>query len=112
MDLEEAYIEAKMTSMGSSLPPDYHPSAWRTQIRELHADGEGRIWVLRGTETVPTFDVYDGGGNLLFTATVPGAGDNGLYWRFAIDAHGMLAWSEDPEDFARIFVLEPGVQPD
>lgn len=107
MALEEAFIEGRMTSMGSNLPAEYEASPWRLQIRWLDTDGDGNVWVLRGTEVEPTFDVYDKTGSPLFTAIVQGAGENGLYWRFTIDDEGILAWSEDPEDYSRIFVLSP-----
>lgn len=103
---EKLYIERKLTSMGSSLLIDYEPSPWRYQIRELGVDGEGNVWVLRGTEQVPTFDVYGPDGEPAFTASIPDAGPDGLFWRFAIGAAGMIAWSEDPPDYPRIFILE------
>ncbi len=104
--LEEAFIENRMISYGSSLPPDYHPSPWRPQIVDIHADGEGRIWVQRGTGEVPEFDVYDPAGVLLYSATVPGAERDGRYWRFFMDGEGILAWSDDPPDHPVLYLLE------
>jgi hypothetical protein len=103
--LEEAFVENKMVSVGSSLPPDYNPSPWRYQIRQIEVDGEGDIWVLRGTVDTPTFDVYDQTGGYLHTVRVAGAGEDGAWWRFAIGVSGIAAWSEDPPDYGRVFIL-------
>lgn len=103
---EKAFIDARLTSLGSSLDVDYQPSPWRYQIRQLEVDGDGNVWVLRGTEITPAFDVFDPQGTRIFTATVQGAGEDGLYWRFTIDEAGILAWSDDPLDCPKIYLLE------
>ncbi len=105
--LEKAFIESKLASMGSSLPLDYNPDPWRFQVRQVLAGENGTIWVLRGTVDEPTFDVYDRTGSLLSIVRVEGAGADGGYWRFAMGGGRIAAWSDDPPDFARVFLLEP-----
>jgi len=103
---EKAFIDRRIESMGSSLAVDYEPSPWRYQISQLGIDGDGNLWVLRGTTETPTFDVWDAGGNRLYTVTVPGAGADGIYWRFAIGGQGIAAWSDDPVDYPKVYLLE------
>ena len=104
---EEEFIESSLRSSGSSgVVLEYESEPYRDQIADMGVDGEGGIWVRRGTEFVPTFDVYDYEGNLKFTATVPAAGEDAMYWKFIIDEQGILAYSLNPVDYQRVFVLE------
>lgn len=103
---EKAFIDRRIASMGSSLAVDYQPSPWRYQISQLGIDGAGNLWVLRGTTQIPTFDVWDAGGNRVFTVTVPGAGEDGIYWRFAIGENRIAAWSDDPVDYPKVYLLD------
>lgn len=104
--LEKAFIENKLASMGSSLPLDYDPDPWRFQIRQLLIGNDGNIWVLRGTVNTPTFDVFDLNGDFMHSVRVEGAGSDCGYWRFAMGGGRIAAWSDDPPDYARVFLLE------
>jgi hypothetical protein len=103
--MEKAFIEARLASMGSNLPLDYTPSPWRFQLRQLDVDGDGNIWALRGTVDTPTFDVFSPDGAYMHTAVVRGAGEDGGFWKFTIDAEGILAWSDNPPDYQKIYIL-------
>lgn len=103
---EKAFIDRRIASMGSSLTVDYEPSPWRYQISQLGIDGDGNLWVLRGTTETPTFDVWDARGNRLCTVTIPEAGEDGIYWRFAIGDNRIAAWSDDPVDYPKVYLLE------
>ena len=85
---------------------EWDPEPYRYMISQIQADNTGRIWVRRGTELTPVFDVYDYQGNELFTASVPEAGIEGQFWVFNMDEHGLTAYCTSPELFQQIFIVE------
>lgn len=104
---EEIYVIAYLESLGSSgVVLDFNPNPYRNTISEIEVDGEGRIWVRRGTAVEPVFDVYNFSGEKLFTASVPEAGDDSALWEFNIDEHGIIAYSINPELFQQVYILE------
>jgi hypothetical protein len=103
---EKDYMEGWLRSIGASgVVIDFEPNPYRWMVSSLGVDGEGRIWVRRGTELLPFFDVYGPDGELLFTASVEGISDEGQFWVTHIDEHGFLAYSENPVDYQRIYVI-------
>ncbi len=99
-------MESYLESMGASgVVIDFNPDPMRSTISEVETDGE-RIWVRRGTELQPVFDVYDYQGEHLFAAMVPDAGTDGAFWDFNIDEEGISAFSLNPDLFQQIYVLE------
>ncbi|MCD4700550.1 MAG: 6-bladed beta-propeller [Candidatus Aegiribacteria sp.] len=104
---EEIYVEAYLESLGAhGVVLDYDANPYRNTISEIEVDGEGRIWVRRGTVMEPVFDVYNFSGEKLFTASVPEAGDDSAFWDFNIDEQGIIAYSINPELFQQIYILE------
>ncbi len=104
---EKRWMEAWLTNIGAQgVLIDYDPNPYRYTTSDIGYDSQNRIWVRRGTELIPVFDVYDMEGELLFTAEVEGAGENAQYWDFVIDEHGMLAFSLNPELFCKIWIME------
>lgn len=106
---EEAYFwNRRAESMGASGPFNYQPDVNRWMIHSMGIDGEERLWVRRGTEEVPTFDVFDLQGNYLFLAEFPEAGtERGLFWEVKFDEHGIVAYSLDPSDgYQKLYLLE------
>lgn len=95
---------------------EYNADPYRNTISEVEVDGEGRIWVRRGTVLEPVFDIYDYSGEKLFTASLPEAGngignalvadDNFVFWDFNIDEQGIIAYSTNPELYQQIYILE------
>lgn len=104
--LEEDFVNRRLVSVGSSLPPTYRASEWRLQVRDLYCDREGSIWALRGTVDTPTFDVFDSTGAFRGTAVVGNAGEDSGFWRFCMSPGGILAWSDDPPSVPRIYLLD------
>ena len=77
---------------------------YRTFIRALGVDDSEHLWVVRGTELEPVFDVYDMSGAHLFTARLPVESGS---WKFHIDRFGILGWEEDPEEgFQKLYVID------
>lgn len=82
------------------------PDRYKPIIRGLEVDGEGNIWVLHGGLVTPTFDVFDRNGEFLFTAELEKDVPDGGTWRFFMNHHGILAYSEDPADYyQKVYVL-------
>lgn len=107
MEDEEAWVLAKLRGWDANWGvEDYIPQPNRNQVRQLGVDGDGRVWALRGTREDPTFDVFDSEtGDFLFSAELPGIGYRGLFWNFTIDDGGILAYSENPSDYPKIYTV-------
>jgi hypothetical protein len=107
IDEEETYMIAYVENLGASgVVLDYDANPYRNTISEIEVDGESRLWVRRGTVLEPVFDVYDFNGEKLFTATVPDAGDDAVFWDFTIDEQGIIAYSKNPELYQQVYILE------
>lgn len=104
---EKLWMEAWLTSIGAQgVLIEYEPNPYRFMTSDIGYDSQNRIWVRRGTESIPVFDVYDMDGGFLFAAEVEGAGEDALFWDFIIDEHGMIAYSLNPEFFHKIWIME------
>ncbi|MBN1434762.1 hypothetical protein JW921_08385 [Candidatus Fermentibacterales bacterium] len=105
---EAAFWNLRAENMGASGPFNYQPDPYRWMIHSMGVDALGRLWVRRGTEETPTFDVFDMEGNQVFTATIPSIrGPLGPLWQIDIDEQGILAYSLDPEaGYQKLYVLE------
>ena len=107
--IEEAeFWNTRARNMGANGQLNYQPDPFRWKIHSMGIDDQHRLWVRRGTEETPTFDVFDYDGNHLFTAEIPGiTGHNGLLWEVHVDEEGILAWSLDPPDgYQKLFIME------
>ena len=99
----------RMQSMGISISSediDYEPNPYHYSISDLMVDGQERLWVRRGTEPLPHFDVYDLDGELLFTASVEASDPDSRDWTIVIGNDRMLAFSTDPIGYPKIVILE------
>ncbi len=103
MDEEKAYMESWVSRLGG-IPIEWESDPFRLMITGLGVDVLDRLWVQRGTETAPVFDIFDMNGEHLLSAKFPREGHS---WKFHIDHHGILAWEEDPESGTqKIYLLE------
>ncbi len=104
---EGAFWSERARNMGANVPEDFTMDPLRWQIHSMGVDGEQRLWVRRGTEETPTFDVFGYSGERLFTAILPAVtGVQGLMWEVRVDEQGILAWSLDPEDgYQKLYVV-------
>ncbi|NOQ22803.1 MAG: hypothetical protein GQ565_09195 [Candidatus Aegiribacteria sp.] len=105
--IEEAeFWNTRARNMGANGELNYMPDPFRWKIHSMGIDDQHRLWVRRGTEETPTFDVFDYEGNHLFTAELPGiTGHSGLLWEVHVDEEGILAWSLDPPDGYQILYI-------
>ena len=107
IDEEETYIIAYLESLGANgVVLEFNANPYRNLISDIEVDGENRIWVRRGTVLEPVFDVYNFNGEMLFTATVPDAGDDAVFWDFTIDEQGIIAYSINPELYQQVYILD------
>ncbi len=103
MEEEKAYMEHWVSRM-SGIPIEWNAEPFRWMVAGLGVDGQERLWVQRGTELKPVFDVFDMTGEHLFSARFP---MEGLSWKFHIESRGMLAWEEDPESgVQKVYMIE------
>jgi hypothetical protein len=95
MEDERQYVETWAERIGvQGVRIDWQPDRYRDMITGLGVDGESRLWVQRGTELSPVFDVYRSeSGEHIFSAALDRPSRS---WRFTVDEHGILAWEEDP----------------
>lgn len=102
---EKIYIESWVTRMGASgVVIDWQPDPYRYMIKMLGVDSHDRLWVQRGTDLAPLFDVYDMHGEHLFSAQLPVESRS---WKFHIDRYGILAWEEDPvSGFQKLYMID------
>lgn len=104
---EKDWMEAWLRNIGAQgVVIEYNPEPYRWTISDIGCDGLGRIWVRRGAELSPVFDVYDAQGNSLFVAEVEGIGSDAQFWDFVIDEHGIMAYSLNPDYYAKIWLME------
>jgi len=104
---ERDWMEQRLANMGvNGVVIDYEPDPYRTMITDLGVDAQGRLWARKGTELQPVFEVFSPEGDHLFTAEIPGVGEEGQFWSFAVEEQGMAAYSTNPELYQQVFLLE------
>ena len=105
---EAAFWNQRARNMGYGGQANFEPNRFRWKVHSMGIDDQERLWVRRGTEEIPTFDIFDLDGNHLFTANIPSiSGYSGLLWEINIDEYGILAWSLDPPDgYQKLYTLE------
>jgi hypothetical protein len=100
-------VETRMTESGA--PPElanWEPDPNKAAVAGLFLDGEQRLWVRRGWTDEAVFDVYDMSGALLFVAAVDYDPEQTDDWQVTMDGGGMLAFSANPPDYPKLYVLE------
>lgn len=105
LEEERAFIESFFERTTQTMQVDWEPLPDRPMIRSLGIDSLGNLWVQRGTELSPIFDVFDASGERIFTAALPGRED-ASDWRFEISPEGLLAVPQDPELYPVVYLLE------
>lgn len=108
-ELEEGLVHESLstsTESGTSVNRDRmieNLPQYRNAIGSVDVDDQGRIWVGQGWTDMPTFEVYDPRGELLFVAVIPELdGVRGLSYCFD---NGYLAWDDEPIDYPKVYLL-------
>lgn len=102
---EREYERIQFAALGmSTLPENYEPDPFHTLIVGLGVDNSGNLWVQRGTEEKPVFDLISNDGVHVGTAEFP---RKGHHWKFSITPYGSLAWNLDPiSGFQKVYILD------
>ncbi len=101
---ETAYLRARLTALnGRDMGFDIEPYPDRRSITGLGVNGEGNLWVRRGTHDDAVLDLWTPEGELIQSYIVPGAS---LSWKFSFCPEGILACDGNPEYFQRVFTIE------
>ncbi len=103
---EKLFIEhAVYTNSFGNVSLEWEPEPNKPMIKSLGIDSTGCLWVQRGNEPTPTFDIISLDGEIVGIASLPSRDDTS-YWHFEIDSYGIIAYDKDPEDYQRIFIIE------
>jgi hypothetical protein len=105
MEEEERFMEEFLSRTSNGrIQVEWKPLPDRVMIRSLGVDGMNNLWVQRGTELTPTFDVFNSSDSLVFRAVLPDRED-ARDWLFDVSDQGILAVPQDPEDYPVIYFL-------
>lgn len=111
---EEIDAEAMPTAIETDGEGNRRPVRIEVEVDPFHnavtglsTDDRGRLWVRIGSEAIPTFRIYDSAGALLFVARCPGLVNNGRQVRFQMRYGGIIAWDRSPEDYPKVYLIEP-----
>jgi hypothetical protein len=104
---ETAFYETRvLTSTSGEGQVDWEPAPYREMINSLGVDSLGRLWVQRGFELSPSFDVFAPVSfDHLFTASIENR-DDAADWKFDISEHGIVAYTEDPVMYYKAYLIE------
>ncbi len=102
---ERAFVEARMAASGA--PPGmfaWEPDPYKFSIGSLAVDPEDNLWVTRGWSEGAVFDVFDQAGDLLYTVEIDHPDTD--FWQIVPGGEGFLAFSANPSDWSRLYILE------
>jgi len=102
---ETEYTRMQFAALGlNTLPEDFEPDPLHVLVVGLGVDEYGNLWIQRGTEKKPVFDIVDAEGDHIGTAEFPRTGH---HWKFSISPNGSLAWNLDPvSGFQKVYILD------
>ncbi|MCK4671373.1 MAG: 6-bladed beta-propeller [Candidatus Aegiribacteria sp.] len=104
IELEAEIVNNLMVQQGMpESMANWEPDPYRTAVGGFGVDGQGRLWVTKGTTETPSFNIYDLDGNLLFTAALD-AGERASTWGIVIEGDKFIAFDADPEFYPQIFI--------
>ncbi len=84
---------------------EYDPPAEYYATASIGIDAEGTIWVQRGWESNPTFDLYVNGETTPTETVFVDPTLNLKGYSFRITPEGIAAYNSNPEDYPKVFIL-------
>lgn len=107
IEAEKVYIESLVDrSTEWQMQVDITPYSCYPRIGSMGVDSSGNLWVQRGFESQPTFDVYDPeNAGYLYSAGLQGI-ESATDWVFDISLHGIIAYPQDPDLFYQVYIVE------
>ncbi|MEA3266764.1 MAG: hypothetical protein U9P42_07465, partial [Candidatus Fermentibacteria bacterium] len=102
---ETEYTRMQFAALGANALPEGHaPDPFHVMVENIGVDSDGNLWVQRGTEPYPVFDVFDTDGVHIASAEFPRVGKQ---WQFSISPYGGLAWNNDPlSGVQKVYMIE------
>jgi hypothetical protein len=101
---EKAYMEGFLNQMGANEMGEFVPEPFRDMIVKVDIGPDNNIWVQRGTQEQPFFDIFDMEGNLIGHKVFQ---ETGWSWQFSLSPNGILAWEDDPEEgYQQLFIVQ------
>ncbi len=104
IEAEKLLIELRIYQ-GAQRTMVWEPLLNRPMIRCMGVDSLDNLWIQRGTELSPTFDIFDNRGLFLYTACLPDRED-AYNWKFDISPGGIMAVPEDPEFYPLLYIID------
>ena len=83
---------------------DWEPYPIHPMVSAVGTDSLNRIWVQRGFEPNPVFDLFDETGQHLETFILPEV-DRTDHWAFHLCRYGILAVPEAPDSFYQVYLI-------
>ena len=107
IQVERDYVAQFLTSAEGGDPiysVECEPWAYRLPVSEIRVDDAGNLWVLRGIEDTPRFDIWSPDGELIAAGELPGMENGDI--RFRVGGGRMLLYYENPLDYQKIYLVE------
>ncbi|MEN8208812.1 MAG: hypothetical protein ABFR50_06140, partial [Candidatus Fermentibacteria bacterium] len=107
--IEEEFIRMRLTSLEGG-ETEYNvqltdPMTHRLPVTDLEISPDGNLWVRRGAEDEPFFDIWSPEGELIGSAVLPGAGSRSRTWEFEVSEAGILAYDIDPDLYQKVYLI-------
>jgi hypothetical protein len=104
---EKVYIESLVDrSTAGQMQVDMTPYSNYPRIKSMGTDSSGNLWVQRGFESQPTFDVFNSeNAEYMYTVHLPEV-DNATDWVFNISDQGIIAYPQNPDMYYQVYVIE------
>ena len=100
---EKTYMNGLFSRMDAQGMGDFVPEPYRDMVVAVYTGPDGNIWVQRGTQEQPFFDIFDLEGTLIGHKVFP---EPGWTWHFSMSPMGILAWEDDPElEYQQLFLV-------
>lgn len=82
------------------------PWANHFAVTGLFIGEDGNLWAMRGGTENVTFDIWNQDHELIGTAEIPELIQGANSWKFSFSNNQIIAYSENAEDFQKIYMLE------
>jgi len=105
---EKDFIEFFLRGSENNNPQlNYDCTPWPNHfaVTGLYIGPEGNLWAMRGGTDVLTFDIWNRDHELAGTAVIPELAAGSSSWKLVFGDDLIVAWSENPEDFQKIYIL-------
>ncbi len=104
---EAAYIQGYIFNMTSGEKMiEYIPNQYKPMIRSIGCDAEGNVWVQRGFEDIPFYDVIDNETHEVIKNVIIEGIDNTINWNIYATEYGVVAAQVYDYDYPKVYILK------